>query len=152
MDKIAQFILCSKLIGFEIPKSQNLTCTWSLRMFFEDRTDVLCCSSDVSTSGSGGWQEYGYLKLNIVDESELDSRDKFNFCALEPIVFSQVAKLVNEEDDVSAECGLLLTTDDGKQVLISTAPAPGAVTVKAEFNSGEYDPEILLEDTIQRPI
>lgn len=152
MDKIAQLILRSKLVGFEIPKNQSLTCTWSLRLFFEDCTDVLCCSSDVSSSGTGDWQEYGYLKLDITDESELGCRDKFNFRALEPIVFSKVVKLINEEDGVSAECGLLLATEERKQVLISTAPAPGAVTVKAEFNDGEYDPEIPFEDTIERPI
>ncbi|CAB0150933.1 hypothetical protein PSI9734_01372 [Pseudidiomarina piscicola] len=149
LNKIIELLLGSKLIGFEIPKNQSLSCTWSLRLFFENCSDVLCCSSDVASAGNGDWQEYGFLKLDITDESSLGSRDKFNFREITPIAFTKVSKLVNNEDDVVAECGLLMTTEEEKQVVISTAPAPGAVTVKAEFYDGEYDPEILFEDLQQ---
>lgn len=152
LSEIIELILGSKLIGFEIPKNQSLSCTWSLRLFFESCSDVLCCSSDVASAGDGSWQEYGYLKLDITDENSLGSRDKFNFKEITPIAFTKVSKLVSNEDDVVAECGLLITTEQEKQVLISTAPSPGAVTVKAEFYDGEYDPEILLEDLSEQPI
>ena len=150
--KIIELILGSKLIGFEIPINQSLSCTWSLRLFFETCSDVLCCSSDVASAGDGGWQEYGYLKLAITKENSLGSRDKFNFTEIKPIVFTKVSKLVNNEDDVVAECGLLLTTEQQKQVLISTSPSPGAITVEAEFYDGEYDPEILIEDLSELPM
>lgn len=146
LNKIIELILGSPLIGFEIPKNQSLSCTWSLRLFFENCNEVLCCSSDVESAGDGSWREYGYLKLDITDENLLGSRDKFNFREITPITFTKISKLVNNEDDVIAECGLLMITEEEKQVVISTAPAPGAVTVKAEFYDGEYDPEIPFED------
>ncbi|MCB4434618.1 hypothetical protein LHL20_00010 [Alteromonas sp. McT4-15] len=152
--KITELVLGSKLVGFEIPKSQSLTCTWSLRLFFElkDNSIVLCCSSDVESSDSKSWQEYGYLKLEIIEEKLLSNRDKFNFCKLKPISFSKVFMLVNEEDDVVAECGLLLTNDQDEQVLISTSPAPGAISVKAEFYDGEYEPEVFIDDLRVLPL
>ena len=145
---ITELVLGSKLVGFEISKSQSLTCTWSLRLFFElkDNITVLYCSSDVESSDSKSWQEYGYLKLEIIEEKLLSNRDKFNFCKLNPISFSKAFILVNEEDDVAAECGLLLTNEQDEQFLISTSPAPGAISVKAEFYDGEYEPEIFIDD------
>jgi hypothetical protein len=152
LSKIIELILGSKLIGFEIPKNQSLSCTWSLRLFFENSSDVLCCSSDVASAGDGGWQEYGYLKLDITDENSLSSRDKFDFRGISPITLTRVSKLVNNEDDVLAECGLLIITEQETQVLITTAPSPGAVSVKAEFYDGEYDPEVLFENLREQPM
>lgn len=152
LNKIIELILGSRLIGFEIPKNQSLSCTWSLRLFFENCCDVLCCSSDVASCGDGSWQEYGYLKLDITDENLLGSRDKFNFREITPVAFTKISKLVNNEDDVVAECGLIMTTEKEQQVVISTAPAPGAVTIKAEFYDGEYDPEIPFEDLNELPM
>ena len=152
LNKIIDLILGSQLIGFEIPKNQSLSCTWSLRLFFENCSDVLCCSSDVASAGDGSWQEYGYLKLDITDEHLLGSRDKFNFREITPVEITNISKLVNNEDDVVAECGLLMTTEEGQQDVISTAPSPGAVTVKAEFYDGEYESEIPLENLNELPM
>ena len=152
LNKIKEMILGSKMIGYEIPKNQSLSCTWSLRLFFDNSSDVLCCSSDVANADDDSWKEYGYLKLDITNEKSLVCRDKFDFTEITPLSFIKVAKLVNHEDDVVAECGLLLTTEQKKQIVISTAPSPGAVTVKAEFYDGKYNPESFLEDLNELPM
>lgn len=106
----------------------------------------------MARSDNVSWQEYGYLKLDAISETSLANRSKFNFTKITPTKFIKVSKLVAKEECVVAECGLSMTTIEGDEVIISTASAPGAVSVKAEFYNGKYEPEFAHDDLDVVPI
>lgn len=60
--------------------------------------------------------------------------------------------LINVEDNIEAECGIVLYSSEGRQVNVSTAPAPGAVSVLAPFSSDVYKPEVSIEHCTPRVI
>lgn len=149
--KLKAFLIGSIICGYEIPNKQSLCCTWELRFFFEDKTSYLVVSSDVASAG--GWEEFGYLKCELVsDKDKRDPNDIFNRVGIKKMPIESISLLINVDKDVEAECGIVLHSSEGHEVIVSTAPAPGAVSVLAPFNSDEYKPEVLIEQCESRAI
>ncbi len=149
--KLREFLVGSILCGYEIPNKQNLGCTWELRFYFEGKTSYLVFSSDVESAG--GWEEFGYLKCELIPETERnDSEDIFKKVLIENIAIESISLLINVEEDIEAECGIVIRSSEGKEIIISTAPSPGAVSVMAPFSIDEYKPEVLIEHCTSRAI
>ncbi|WP_039033504.1 MULTISPECIES: hypothetical protein [unclassified Shewanella] len=138
---IKHILLNNRVIGYGVPTSQNLSCAWIFNLYFEGFDKTLSFSSDVASST--GWKEYGYLRMDLKPVES--NKELITYVAIEPIDISSLDILINEEDDIIAECGLILIGENKRWVVISTSPAPGAVSVKADFNTVGYKPEILLE-------
>ncbi|SUI78374.1 hypothetical protein [Shewanella baltica] len=148
LDVIKHTLLNNRVIGYSVPTSQNLSCTWMFNIYFEGLDKTLSFSSEVASST--GWKEYGYLR---VDFKPIEyNKDVLTYTAIEPIDISSLDVLVNEEDDVVAECGLILLGKNKREIIISTAPAPGAVSIRSDFSSLGYTPEILFEQCSKKRI
>jgi hypothetical protein len=144
LDQIAEFVVGSPLVGYEIPKTQSLSCAWELRLYFKEEDRFLCLSSDVGSAGS--WREYGYLKCEVKQTKDIkDPSDVFEFSSIKAFKVEKIFLLINKEDDVIAECGITFQCQKGNEIIISTAPSPGAISVNADFNQGAFLPEVLLK-------
>ncbi|MEI8603208.1 hypothetical protein P4S55_22235 [Shewanella sp. PP-Sp27a-2] len=141
LDIISHILLSNRVIGYAVPISQNLSCAWIFNIYFEGFDKTLSFSSKVTSST--GWKEYGYLR---VDLNPIEcNKDVLKYTAIEPMNISSLDILINEEDDVISECGLILRDRNNREIVISTAPAPSAVSIRADFNTLGYKPEILFE-------
>lgn len=108
-------------------------------------------SSDVASAG--GWEEFGYLKCELIPETERnDPEGIFKKVLIENMTIESISLLINAEQDVEAECGIIIRSSEGMEIIVSTAPSPGAVSVMAPFNSDEYKPEVLIEHCTSRAI
>lgn len=141
LDIIINILLSNRVIGYAVPISQNLSCAWIFNIYFEGFDKTLSFSSQVTSSI--GWKEYGYLS---VDLNPIEyNKEVLKYTAIKPMDISSLDILMNEEDDVISECGLILRDRNNREIVISTAPPPGAVSIRADFNTLGYNPEILFE-------
>ena len=137
-------LIGNNIIGYQIPKQQNLTCTWSFRVITEHGTAIVLSSA---TGDVDGWQEAGFMKLVIKEYDLLNGEnDGFSFFSIKPFFIHALELMVYSCDEYSSECCLVFINDKTLRISVSTSPAPGAVSVDAEFNEGQFSPEYLFED------
>ncbi len=144
LEDLKHFLVGARLISYEIPKKQNLSCTWDLRLYFEGSELYLSVASDVDSTG--GWQEFGFLKCIL--KSDIDKEDPkgvFKNVPVEEFNIQGLSLLINTESNVEAECGVIMHSSGGVEIVISTAPSPGAVSVLAPFSSDQFIPEAIIE-------
>ena len=140
-------MVAAEIVGFSVPRKQSLRETWS---FYLHNAAGLLFQFSALTTGIGGWQEMGSLKIVVSkamasDESQLDS-EIYEYHRILPFQVSVIQAMVFEDESVYAECGILLAASDDRVIQIVCAPAPGSVSARISAIESEFLPELGLSD------
>lgn len=106
----------ANIIAYAIPQSQTLKCTWELRLYFDNNSIVDFSSACTNV---GGWQEIGSLNMRFFNtlECKVDSNpDIYIKSMIEGFNVVSMYRLAYEEENVFAECGLILLIQKGKKL------------------------------------
>lgn len=126
-----------EITAYATPTGQTVDAVW----YFDLLTCCAAFSFAASSTQVNGWVEYGALIIsysgNAVDHRPPFMHDK-------PVVPSfrveKVQTITYEEDDVLAECGLILIGSDSRSITIACGIPPGSVTAEGEMFEGHFKP------------
>lgn len=136
---LAKSILGASIVSYQISDKQGLESCWDLYLNLNEN-NCLGVSSEINTVD--GWNEFGVLTVNL--EEQKKGIDGFITETLEqPFKITSIRTLEYEDDDFTTECGIEIVDEKGGTIKITSSPAPGAVSVDADFNHGHYRPEFL---------
>jgi hypothetical protein len=127
--------LQSGLSGYVIdyvPGIQSPTALW-LRL-----CDGRTIRVEVDMHDLSGWDEIGTLVFEVV--SAHDAPGMVNL----PVTWSyvrEVQKLVFNLDECEAECGFILCTTSGEQLVVVSGADPYSLAVRAPFHQTPFEPE-----------
>ncbi len=140
---IKETLLNSTFTGYEIPKNQTLECAWDFRLYSSKEIGLVFCSEVTSF---GGWEEIGVLKISAKEVKNIDRNPEiYTFQEIENFIVSDVLVLESIDGGNTVECGIKLINTNKEQLLITTSPAPGAVSIDACFSNDKFNPEVSLE-------
>jgi hypothetical protein len=141
---IKKELLGLNLIDYAVPKRQNLECTWLLRLNFSNEITLEFSSL---INNVGGWQEVGSINIKVVAQEQLDdAADIFLITKINQFTINDIKLLVDCDNKYYAECGVILINNFGEEIVIACSPELGAVSVKAPFNFGKFNPDIPLKE------
>ena len=69
----------------------------------------------------------------------------FSTSRIDPFKVNDVALLSFICDEFISECGIVFSGGHGLNIIVSTSPAPGAVSVDAFFSENTFSPEFPTE-------
>lgn len=139
--------LGSTITEIELPTNQSAAATWCLRVFFDNEKLIELSAAITSV---GGWRETGSLKILVMSSASDQSLEiagpRFIRRQIDPIEVHSIFKLVYEDPNYLSECGIVFTSEAGKEMTVAAGPAPGSVTFKGHFDKSNYRPEHLERD------
>ena len=140
IDSLKQALKGQRIVSLLHPKTQTLSETWALLLRF-DSGKVVKVSSIFSPVG--GWQEMGSLLFS--DGQEI-SHKEFSEVLIDGFLIEKNVGLCFEDEEVYAEVGIKLVSEDMRELIVMSSVSPGSVSVKSDFFSGDFVPEVRLED------
>lgn len=142
---ISNIIQGHSVVECIMPAGHSFQSAWIFQIVL-DNDDVLeftsACTEIVD------WQEVGSLNIRFISHSFIDRIDhsidmlKSN---ISDFGLVDVQKLVYEDSDVVTECGLILLSSKGEQIIIAAGISPGSVSVLAPFTNASFEPQFSLE-------
>lgn len=131
------------VIGYELPKTQTLENVWYFGLCFSDDTNIYFMSK---CTGVGGWQELGSLHVVLLSDNEKNKLTQMEKIEIPKFQANDLFYLVYKNETVYAESGICMKNAEGQELVIVTAPAPGAVCVKLPDNNDEVKSEMDFSD------
>ncbi len=128
-------ILNSKHIRIKIPENHGLDQTWYLCLYLSDGSKYVL---DSMTTGVGGWDEVGSLRVTKQEEVANISYTEVDIASFET---NSVQRIIYSTESVRAEVGLRLVDEVGKSILICAGVSAGSLTLSIPKNQKQYNPE-----------
>jgi hypothetical protein len=127
------------ITAYGVPKSHSFQATWLFRLLLDTGWVV-----DFSSAATevGNWKEVGSLNLSF--KSDHDGNCDGTPWLIKPVSDFKVEtmeRLIYEDGDVYAECGLILEDIHGREIIVAAGMAPGSVSIAAPFSTDVFQPE-----------
>lgn len=148
---LARNLVGRTVTAYAMPPKHSLAAAWLFTLYFEDGHNLAFWSEFYSTVG---WNELGVLVVSSPGKAIDGQRMNLELFRVEipPIRIARCRKLLCEEDGFLAECGLLLASEDGKNVIIAAGISPGSVSVSLPSSQSNFSPLIDLLDCTWREL
>lgn len=144
-DLLCSFLKDQYLVACAFPKNHSLKAAWIFWLIFQSGK-VLEFSS--ACTQVVGWEEVGSLNIGLLEKIEKsDSYLAGNIFQInvQGFIFSEINKLIYEDEDLISECGLVLISPGEQEVVIAAGIPPGSVSIKAWFQKEElFEPQFPL--------
>ncbi|MFC5475101.1 hypothetical protein [Paraherbaspirillum soli] len=143
-EQIQETLQGTQVTAYAMPDTHSFQSAWLFQLFFSNGCVVEFSSSCTEV---GGWQEVGSLNLRFDQELTLDQAQDATLCVktgVEKFYVKSIDRLIYEDADVYAECGIVFSDSSGREILVAAGPAPGSVSVQAPFSTGEFQPEFAM--------
>lgn len=140
---LASVVLEKDFIAYELPKSQCLERSWSFRLYLASGEALVFTSK---YTGIGGWDEQGSISIEYESVGGGPDPSRFVKVNLDKFHIVSFGGLVYEEGNVYAESGIYFTDIEQRELIIISAAATCAVSVKIPGVESELDPEFSMSD------
>jgi len=130
-------LVAKEITAYATPTGQLVDCVW----YFDLLTSCAAFSFAASSTQLDGWVVYGAL---IISYSEIAVNQRSPFMHDRSVVPSfrveKVKKIIYEEDEVLAECGLILFGNDSRSITVACGIPSGSVNAEGEMFEGNFKP------------
>ena len=133
-----------KVVAFAMPHGHSFQATWLFRLILDGGAFFEFSSASTQVVD---WQEVGSLNIRFgghLSNGSSDAGPEFETAAIPALRLRALERLVYEDDDVVTDCALVLTGEDGEEIVVAAAIPPGAVTVEASFTDGHFEPQFAV--------
>ncbi|PHV09511.1 hypothetical protein [Chitinimonas sp. BJB300] len=141
-ENLKQLLEGLSITAYALPEGHSLASAWQLRFIFNNQ--LILEFSSVCTEVVG-WQEVGSLNVKVIDDTDQFS-NIFSITEIKEFLVTSVEYLVYEDSDAYSECGLVLRSSLGEEVIIAAGVSPGSVSVQAPFSTLDFEPEFPTSD------
>lgn len=150
--EIMKLLKGSSLVAFATPANQSLSEAWLLRLVFDCKVSAEVSSVCESVKG---WQEVGILKLVLLtgESFEHESANSiFVSTMIDGFVVDSIERLVFVDEDVSAECGIVIRSAENVEFIVAAGVSPGSVSASVPLVASKFNPEMDVLDCERRPM
>lgn len=151
-DNIDSVLIGASILGYSLPRSQTLGCSWELRFYLSNGLLVDFSSTPKSV---GGWQELGRLNMKFSDAKApgaVQDNEIYLYSEISPFRIDQVKSLVFSDEDVFCESGVIFSSSNDQDVVVCAGVPPGSVSASIPFIESDFDPEMEVTEYIEIPI
>ncbi|MCY7327391.1 MAG: hypothetical protein LH618_02445, partial [Saprospiraceae bacterium] len=140
------------IIAYGMPAGHTLETAWEFILIFEDGSLLEFSSACTQVIG---WEEVGSLNIRFAPQvpgHQSSASEHLLRVEIQKFEVIAIKKLVYEDDDVIAECGLILYGANGEEVIVATGVSPGSVSIGAAFSAVQFKPEFPVHMTKRESI
>lgn len=138
-------VLDSTITAFSLPYSQSLSEVWELYVHFKEGFTFKLSSSCTSI---GGWDELGSLNISFFDQTNFADRlDRSIYITndINEFLISELKYLIYEEGNVYSECGIIMVSPHGEQIIVAASISPGSVSMQHSSIKTKFNPELQID-------
>lgn len=141
----------SAICAVSVPVKQSLEQAWILRLTFDNGATADFSSASTNV---GRWRELGSLNIRLFyGHNDETASVSFAHHEVSGFKIKQVDRLVYEEPGLYVENGIILISEEGREIWIAAGVSPGSVSMQASgYFVTKFNPELRVQDCRRIPM
>lgn len=133
------------ILSIATPEGHSLSKVWYAQVEMSSGKAVEFTASSTEVEG---WVEYGTINVGLMHARTPVAKPLIT-AAIKEFVIKAVELLVAEEENYQIEAGLVITAEDGRELVVVAGDIPGAFSVRLPGEKNELDPQFPWQDYLR---